>query len=147
MTLTLVTLAITLVPTPSQIVRVLRNGIIWIAVFGIHFVLFALKMTHRLVQIRPIQFALKMLIQSTLARICLFWPRFYYSLLYKKKGRSLWEIITNPVPPNGKKDRWTHQNSLPKRKTLLPLFLSGKRGLCLCPPQPEKRRGSRRSHC
>ena len=44
-----------------------------------------------------------MLLQTTLARICLFWPRFYYSLLYKKRGRSIWDIITNPVPPDGKK--------------------------------------------
>ena len=103
MTSTTLTFAISLIPTPSQIVRVFRDGITWITVFSIHFALCVLKMTHYIIQIRPIQFILNMLLQTTLARICLFWPRFYHSLLYKKRGRSIWDIITNPVPPDSKK--------------------------------------------
>ena len=44
-----------------------------------------------------------MLFQSTLARTCLFWPRFYYSLLNKRNGKSIWNIITNPVTPKDRK--------------------------------------------
>ena len=44
-----------------------------------------------------------MLFQSTLACTCLFWPWFYYSLLYQNNGQSIWDIITNPVPPKARK--------------------------------------------
>ena len=103
MTFTTFFFAISLLPTLSQIVKVPVNTLTWITVFGIHFALCVLELGHNIVQIRPIQFVLNMLLQTTLARICLFWPRFYYSLLYKKRGRSIWNIITNPVPPDGKK--------------------------------------------
>ena len=103
MTITILAFAISLFPTLSQIVTVPKNTLTWITVFGIHCVLCVLQLVHKIVQIRPIQFILNMLLQTTLARICLFWPRFYYSLLYKKRGRSIWDIITNPVPPDGKK--------------------------------------------
>ena len=103
MTITTLDFAISLLPTLPQIVRVPRDTLTWITVFGIHFALCVLKLVHNIVQIRSIQFILNMLLQTTLARICLFWPRFYYSLLYKKRGQTIWDIITNPVPPDGKK--------------------------------------------
>ena len=103
MTLTIISLAIYLVPTPSKIGSALRNDIIWIVYIIIHFIIFVLKKLHTLIQIHTIQFALNMLFQSTLACTCLFWPRFYYSLLNKRNGRSIWDIITNPVPPKGSK--------------------------------------------
>ena len=103
MILTIIHLAIFLVPTPSKIWTALRNGITWILYIIIHFILFVLKKLHTLIQIHTIKFLLNMLFQSTLARACLFWPRFYYSLLNKRTGRSIQDIITNPVPPKGSK--------------------------------------------
>ena len=40
--------------------------------------------------------------QLSIVRICLYWPRFYLSLLKHKRNRhSIWKIITNPVTPEG----------------------------------------------
>ena len=103
MTLTIISLAIFSVPNPSKIGSALRNGITWILYIIIHYILFVLKEINTLIQIHTIQFLLNMLFQSTLSRTCLFWPRFYYSMLNKSNGWSILDIITNLVPPKGSK--------------------------------------------
>ena len=38
--------------------------------------------------------------------MCLYWPRFYYSIFkWKQNRQTIWEIITRPVPPGGTKER------------------------------------------
>ena len=45
-----------------------------------------------------------MMEQSFIVRACLFWPKFYYCLFKPNKNRrTIWEIITSPVPPDGRK--------------------------------------------
>ena len=45
-----------------------------------------------------------MMEQSIIGRACLFWPKFYYFLFKPDKNRrTIWEIITCPVPPDGSK--------------------------------------------
>ena len=99
----MISLAIFLVSTPSKIGSAFKNGITWISYMNIHLIRFALKKIHTLIQIYTIKFVLNMLFQSTLARTCLFWPRFYYIMLNKREGQSIWDIITNLVPPKGSK--------------------------------------------
>ena len=54
MTITTLAFAISLLPTLSQIVKVPRDTLTWITVFGIHFALRVLQLVHKIVQIRPI---------------------------------------------------------------------------------------------
>ena len=103
MTLTIISLATFLVPTPSKIGSALRNGITWIFYNIIHFIIFVHKKLHTLIHIHTIQYVLNVLFESTLALTCLFWPQFYYNLLNKGNERSIWDIITNPVTPKNSK--------------------------------------------
>ena len=45
-----------------------------------------------------------MMEQSIIARACLFWPMLYYCLFKPEENRqTIWDIITSPVPPAGRK--------------------------------------------
>ena len=86
------------------VMKALQNTAIWIALICIHLILFTLSALYCLVQIRPIQFTLSFLQQSSVVYTILFWPRFYYLIIKtKEKNRYLWEILKNPMPPNGPK--------------------------------------------
>ena len=92
------------VPTPSKLWSVPRNGATWIAIIGLHSVLFTLSALDRLTQIWAVKVALNMAQNLTIVRICLYWPNFYWSLFRPKPNRrSIWAIITCPVPPDGPK--------------------------------------------
>ena len=100
MTLTLMSVAITFVPTPSKVWTAIRNAMTWTAIISLHMILFVLSALHRLTQIQIIQILLDMMDQSIIGRACLFWPKFYYCLFKPDKNRrTIWEIITSPVPP------------------------------------------------
>ena len=101
MTLTLLSFSRVFVPTPLKLGSALNNGLTWISLISIHLIIFVLKQLHSLVTIKLIQLLLNVLPQTTIARICLYWPRFFNSLLYKNNGHYIWNIITNPVPPPG----------------------------------------------
>ena len=105
MTFSILSLAIFLAlhfPTIGR--KALQNAAQWIALICIHLILFKLSALYRLVQIRQIQFTLNFVQQSSVVYTILFWPRFYYSIIETKgKRRYLWEILKNPVPPNGPK--------------------------------------------
>ena len=67
-------------------------------------ILFVPSALHRLTQIPIIQIPLNMMEQSIIARACLFWSKFYYCLFKPDKNRrTIWEIITSPVPPDVRK--------------------------------------------
>ena len=100
-TLTLLYFYIVLVPTPLKLRSTIKNGLTWIALISSHLILFVLKWHDSLVTIKLTQCLLNMLLQTTIACICLYWPQFYYSLLYKKSGSSIRNIINNPDPPPG----------------------------------------------
>ena len=88
----------------SMIFNATRNTLSWIAMICIHFLLFTLSGLHTIVHIRMIKFSLNYIQQSTLVRLVLFYPRFYYSILKPKENRrSLWQMLRNPVPPTGPK--------------------------------------------
>ena len=91
----------------------MKNAITWTAIVSLHFILFVLSALHRLTQIQMIQIPLNMMQQSFLVHICLFWPRFYFCLFKPNENRrSIWEIITCPVPPEGRKAS-TQSNRIP----------------------------------
>ena len=76
------------------------NGAIWIALICMTTILFGLSALHRLTQTTILKAALNFVLQLSLVRLCLFWPRFYYSLFrFKPHRRSILDIITNPLPP------------------------------------------------
>ena len=67
-------------------------------------ILFVLSALHRLTQIPIIQIPLNMMEKSIIARSCLFWPKLYYCLFKPDNNRrKIREIITSPVPSNGRK--------------------------------------------
>ena len=69
----------------------------WILILLIYPLLFVLEKLHTLVRI-PVN----MFIQSLLYRTISYWPKFYWSLFKPKEGRrSIWKIITNPIPDTG----------------------------------------------
>ena len=104
MTLTLISVAINLIPTPSKVWTAIRNAITWTAIISLHMILFILSALDRLTQISIIQILLNMMEQPIKARACLFWPKFYYCLFKSDNNRqTIWEIITSPVPPDGRK--------------------------------------------
>ena len=105
MTFSILSLALFLALNFPTIVRkALQNAALWIALICIHLILFTLSALYYLVQIQPIQFTLNFVQQSSVVYTILFWPIFYYSIIKTKdKRRSLWEILNNPVPPNGPK--------------------------------------------
>ena len=99
-------LAMFYVPSLSTIGRLAQNGAIWIAIICTHPILFGLSALHRLIQISIIKTALNFGMQLSIVRLCLYWPRFYYSLFkWKQNRRTIWEIITRLVPPGGTKSR------------------------------------------
>ena len=111
MTITILSVAMSLVPNPSNIERALVNGAKWTVIFFLHPNLFALSGLHSLVQIPIFQNVLNLVLQFSLVRICLYWPRFYFSILRSKENQcSIWVIITKPVPPDG------HNASKPSNK-------------------------------
>ena len=72
--------------------------------FTCDLILFTVPELYCLVQIRPIQFTLNYVQESSMVYTIFFWSRFYYSIIkIKEKCRSLWEILKNPVSPNGPK--------------------------------------------
>ena len=89
---------------PTIVTKAPHNTEIWIALTCTHLIIFTLSALYRLVQIRPIQFTLNFVQQSSVVYTILFWQRFYYSIIKtREKRRSLWGILKNPVPPNGPK--------------------------------------------
>ena len=97
-------LEIFLVPTPSTIGRTAQNSAKWITILSIHPSLFAILAFHSLIQIQIVHKPLNLVIQLSLVKLCLQWPRFYYSLFKTKQNRgSILKIITNPVPRGGTK--------------------------------------------
>ena len=104
MNLTLISVAIKCMPTSSKVQTTIRNAITWTVIIIIHLILFVLSDLHILTQIPIIQILLNTMEQSIIARTCLLWPEFYYSLFKPDKNiRTIWEIITSPVPPDGRK--------------------------------------------
>ena len=85
--------------SPSTTRRLARNGAIWIALTCMTPILFSLSALHRLTQTAILKAALNFVQQLSIVRLCLFWPRFYYSLFrFKPHRRSIWDIITDPLP-------------------------------------------------
>ena len=82
----------------------IRNAITWTTIISLHMIIFVLSALHRLTQIPIIKIPLNMMEQSIKGRACLFWPKFQYCLVKPDKNRrTIWEIITSPVPPDGRK--------------------------------------------
>ena len=54
-TLTLISVAIKLMPTPSKFWTEIRNAITWTAIISLHMILFVISALHRLTQIPIIQ--------------------------------------------------------------------------------------------
>ena len=89
---------------PTIVKKAPQNTARWIALICIHLIPFTLSVLYCLVHIRPIQFTLNFVQQSSVVYTILFWPRIYYSIIKtKEKRRSFWEILKNPEPPNGPK--------------------------------------------
>ena len=87
-------------------------------------ILFALSALHRLTQITTIQIPLNMMDQSIIRRACLFCPKFYYYLFKPYNNRrTIWEIITSPVPPDGRKAS-KKSNRIPCLNATFSCFLS-----------------------
>ena len=104
MTSTLISVAINLMPTSSKVSTAIRNAITWTTIISLHMILFVLSALHRLNQIPIIKIPLNMMEQSIIGRACLFWTKFYYCLFKPDNNRrTIWEIITSPVPPDGRK--------------------------------------------
>ena len=72
MTLTLISVAIKFIPTPSKVGTEIRNATTWTAIISLHMILFVLSDLHRLTQITIIQIPLNMMEQLIIARTCLF---------------------------------------------------------------------------
>ena len=122
MTLTFISVAIKFMPTPSKVWTAIRNAITWTAIISLHMILFVLLALHRLTQIPIIQIPLNMMEQSIIGRAFLFWPKFYYCLFKPDKNRrTIWEIITSPVPPDGYKAS-KRSNSIPCLNATLSCF-------------------------
>ena len=103
-TLTLISVAIKFMPTPSKVWTSIRNAITWNNIISLHMIIFSLSALHRLTQIPIIKIPLNMMEQSIIGRACLFWPKFYYCLFKPDKNRrKIWEIITPPVPSDIRK--------------------------------------------
>ena len=99
-TFLVIILAMFRVRSPSTTRSLAWNGAIWIALTCMTTILFGLSALHRLTQTTILKAALNFVLQLSLVRLCLFWPRFYYSLFrFKPHRRSIWDIITNPLPP------------------------------------------------
>ena len=105
MTFSILSLALSLaLYFPKMFTKALQNTAILISLICIHLILFTLSTLYRLVQIQPIQLTMNLVQKSSVVYTILFWPIFYYSIIKtKEKHRSLWEILKNPVPPNGPK--------------------------------------------
>ena len=61
MTLTLIYVAINLMPTPSKVWTAIRNAITWTAIISLHVIIFVLSALHRLTQIPIIKIPLNMM--------------------------------------------------------------------------------------
>ena len=104
MTSTIISAAIRSMPTPLKLWSALRNGAKWTAIIGLHAILFAISALYGLTQIWTVKVALNLVQNLTIVRICLYWPKFYWSLFRPTPNRrSIWAIITRPVPPDGPK--------------------------------------------
>ena len=104
MTSTLISVAINLMSTPSKVWTAIRNAITWTTIISLHMIIFVLSPLHRLTQIPIIQIPLNIIEQSIIGHACLFWPKFYYCLFKTDNNRrTIWEIITSLVPPDGRK--------------------------------------------
>ena len=105
MTLTLISVAINFLPTRSKVWTAIRNAITWIDIISLHLILFVFSALRRLNQIPIIQIPLNMIDQSLIVHACLIWPKFYFCIFKpNNNGRTIWKIITCPVPPDGRKD-------------------------------------------
>lgn len=101
MTLTLISLAIFLCPTPSSMGQTVVNGYQWLQILCIHPLRFALRWVHFLIGV-----PYNLVMQSSILRIITFWPKFYWSLFKPKPDRqSIWNILTNPEPLEGTKTK------------------------------------------
>ena len=87
MTLTLISVAINVMPTPSKVWTAIRNSITWTDMISLHMILFVLSALHILTQIPIIQIPLNMMDQSIIERANLFWPSYYYCLFKPDKNR------------------------------------------------------------
>ena len=124
MTLTLISVAIKFMSTPSKVWTAIGNTITWTAIISLHMILFVPSVLHRLTQIPIIQIPLNMMEQLIIGRACLFWPKFYYCLFKPDKNRQkIWEIITSPVPPDGRKASKQY-NRIPCLNKTFSCFLS-----------------------
>ena len=124
MTLTLIYVAMNFMLTPSKVWTEIRNAITWTAIISLHLILFVPSALHRLTQIPIIQVLLNMTEQSFIVRACLFWPKFYYCLFKPNKNiRTIREIITSPVLPDGRKAS-KKSNRIPCLNTTFSCFSS-----------------------
>ena len=147
MTLTILNKIYRSVPTPSKLWSVPRNGAKWTAIIGLHAILFTLSALYRLTQIWAVKVALNMVQNLAMVRICLYWPNFYWSFFRPKPNRrSIWAIITCPVPPYGPKVT-EQSNRIPCVNAKLCCFSfyqvqGGSRS-----PKPENQKGYRQGRC
>ena len=97
MTLILFSVVYYFVPNPSKFGRELKSVTICIPYICLHVLLFLIYHLHCIVNT-----PLNILGQTQLCYILGYWPRFYWSLL-KTQGnrRSIWTIISRPVPNEG----------------------------------------------
>ena len=99
-TFLVIILAMFHVRSPSTTRILAWNGAIWIALTCMKSILLGLSALHRLTQTTILKDALNYILQLSIVRLCLFWPRFYYSLFwFKPHRRSILDVITNPLPP------------------------------------------------
>ena len=137
MTLTLISVAINLVPTPSKIWTAIRNAITWTAIISLYIIIFFLLALHRLTQIPIIQIPLNMMEQSIIGRACLFWTKFYYCLFKPDNNRrTIWEIITSPVLSYGRKSS-KQSNIIPCLNKTIGCLSSYQDQGGVRPPQPD----------
>ena len=87
MTLTVTSVAMNFMPTPSKVWTAIRNVITWTAIMSLHLNIFVLSALHRLTQIPIMQILLNMMEQSFIARASLFWTKFYYCLFKLNNNR------------------------------------------------------------
>ena len=87
--------------SPSFIGRSLANSVIWTHFFSTHMLLIILIGIHHLVRI-----PLAIIMSTALWQLVSYWPKFYWNLFKPDPNRrSIWTIITNPVPPDGPKSK------------------------------------------
>ena len=84
---------------PRFVKNTLVNTATWFTLVCIHILLFALRWTYY-----GVRMPVNLVLQSLLFRILSFWPKFYWHLFKPDPTRrSIWQILTSPVPPDGPK--------------------------------------------